>query len=82
MKHKITYGQLIKKLLSIGYTEKRISGSHTILFKEQNNSTIVLPAFNKNKIIEPYILMTIRKNIVEKGVLNADDFIKLVSGIL
>lgn len=76
---KITYGDLVKKLLSIGFEEVRMKGSHLILFNKKHNSTIVLPLFSKNKIAEQYIIMTVKKNLVEKGVLNVEQYIELMT---
>jgi predicted RNA binding protein YcfA (HicA-like mRNA interferase family) len=79
MRLKITYGDLIKKLIKVGFEEKRMKGSHLILYNEKFNSTIVLPLFKRNKIAEQYIIMTVRKNLVEKGVLNKEQFNELIN---
>jgi len=69
---------LINKLQKTGFIEKRISGAHVVLFNNEYGSTIVILSFRKNKIIEKYILLTVRKNLVGKGVLNSEEFIKLL----
>jgi predicted RNA binding protein YcfA (HicA-like mRNA interferase family) len=74
MNIKITYGDLIKKLLTIDFEEKRIVGSHIMLINTKYNCTIVLPSFKKNKLAEQYIIMAVRKNLIEKGILNIDGF--------
>lgn len=75
---KVTFGKIIENLKQIGYVEKRISNSHVILFNTEHNSTIVLPAFKKNKIAEIYLIRTIQKNVVEKGIMTKEDFDKLI----
>ncbi len=75
---KITYGDLIKMLLSIGFEEVRMRSSHIILHNKKFNSTIVIPLFSKNKIAEQYILMTVKKNLIEKGVLNDEQYNELI----
>lgn len=78
MRSRITYGILINKLKSIDFVEKKIQESHIVLFNNKFNSTIVLPSFKKNKQIENYILMTVKKNLVGKGVLNSEEFEELI----
>lgn len=74
MRTKITYGELIKRLVDLGFVEKRLKGSHTILFNEEYNSTIVLPSYRKSKIAELYLILSIKKNIIGKGILNQEEF--------
>ena len=78
MKTKITYGELVNRLLKNGFSEKRMKGSHIILFNEKFNSTIVLPSYRKSKIVEQYIILTIKKNIVGKGIMNEIEFQNLI----
>ena len=79
MRTKITYGELIKKLLKKGFIEKRMKGSHIILFNKNFNSTIVLPSYRKNKIVEHYIIMTVKKNLVGKGIVNEEEFKNIIN---
>jgi len=79
MRIKITYNELTKRLRGIGYVEKRLTGSHLILDNEKFHSTIVLPIFNRNKLAEPYFILTVKKNIVEKGILTDEEFGELLT---
>lgn len=69
MRIKITYKSLIKKLHQINFIEKRMAGSHLILFNVKFNSTIVLPMMRTSEIVPEYFLKTIKKNLLEKGIL-------------
>jgi predicted RNA binding protein YcfA (HicA-like mRNA interferase family) len=80
MRIKITYNELTKKLLNIGYTKKRITGSHLVFTNENFNSSIVFPVFKRNKLAEQYFIMTVKKNVIEKGILTEEQFIELMSG--
>lgn len=79
MRIKITYKSLVKKLIKIGFVEKRLAGSHLILVHNRFNSTIVLPMTNATEIAAEYFLRTIRKNLIEKGVLTEEQFYVLMT---
>lgn len=79
MRIKITYKLLVKKLHKIDFIEKRIAGSHLILVNEKFNSTIVLPMTKATETVAEYFLKTIRKNLVEKGILTEEQFYVLMT---
>ncbi|MCX6214566.1 hypothetical protein [Spirosoma sp.] len=73
MKTSITYSELINKLVDLGFTKKTV-GSHVLLSYKEYDSTIVMPSFKGKIIAQTYFLQAVRKNLVEKGVLTADQF--------
>jgi predicted RNA binding protein YcfA (HicA-like mRNA interferase family) len=77
MKIKITYQDLVKMLQKNGFVTSKKIGSHLVLVNEKYQSKIVFPVSHKNEIVKPYILLSIRKNLVEKGVLTEEKFTEL-----
>ena len=73
----LTYGGLIKKLQTVGFTENKFNG-HIVLQNSQYDSTIVLPSYTKAKKVEANLLFTIRKNLIEKGVLSSKQLNELL----
>lgn len=78
MRIKVTHKELIKKLHKINYVEARMVGSHLILVNNSFNSTIVLPIAKPKEIVAEYFLRTIRKNMIEKGILTEEEFYNLM----
>jgi predicted RNA binding protein YcfA (HicA-like mRNA interferase family) len=79
MRIKITYRELVKRLKEIHFIEKSKIGFHLMLINQDYNITIVLPLAKITETVPEYLLKTIRKSIVEKGVMNEDDFYNLMS---
>jgi predicted RNA binding protein YcfA (HicA-like mRNA interferase family) len=79
MQKKITYKVLIKKLQEIHFVQKRMVGTHLIMFNSEYNSTVVLPSVKLSEAVAPYFLRSIKKNLIEKGVLTEEQFLQLVS---
>jgi len=76
---KITYNDLVKKLNNLGYQEKKALGEHLILENQKYRSTVVLPTAKPDTIVAQYFLRSVKKNIIEKGVITEDSFEKLLS---
>ena len=79
MRTKIIYKELVKKLKEIDFVEKRKIGFHLMLINSQYNITIVLPIAKITETVPEYLLKTIRKNIVEKGMMTEEDFYNLLN---
>ncbi len=79
MGSKITYRELVKKLNSLGYIKKSVLETHVILENQQYQSTVVLPTVKPTAHVAEYFLRSVKKNIVEKGIINENSFEKLLS---
>ena len=79
MRIKITFRELVKRLKEIDFTEKSKIGLHLMLINQAYNITIVLPIAKVTETVPDYLIKTIRKSIVEKGVMNEDDFYNLMN---
>lgn len=71
---KITYDQLIKKLIQIGFIEKRMTGGHLIMSHIHYDALVVLPYFRKKEQVPIQIMTSIKKTITSKGILTPIEF--------
>ena len=71
---KITYDQLIKKLLFIDFVEKRKTGGRLVFSHLHSDTLVVLPFFKKKEQVPIHIMASIKKTIISKGILSPDQF--------
>ncbi|MCP4345838.1 MAG: hypothetical protein GY795_09965 [Desulfobacterales bacterium] len=64
---KITYGELEKFLISLGFEETKRTG-HTVFLNNEFDSLITLPRYRKNKLVESRHLLMIKVNLAGKGI--------------
>ena len=72
----MTANALVNLLKSVGFSKARQVGSHIILNYPNRDSIIVVP-MSGDKELRPSVLTTIKKNIVEKGIISESEFTQL-----
>ncbi len=70
MRKKVTFQQLEKFLLDIGFVSTPTTGNHKVFEHEASGAIILLPLTTPDEPVEPGRLASIRNVIVGKGVLD------------
>lgn len=74
MSKQITFAELEKILLELGFIPSPAQGTHQV-FKHLNSGTLViLPGYNKQDIVNPAHLVSTRRVLAENGLMNGDVF--------
>lgn len=69
--------ELINVLDSLGYTIKSQMGSHMILKHPKYESIVTIPM--KGGDLPKFIISSVKKNVVEKGVTSESNFLKAIN---
>ncbi len=71
-----------KKLVSIledlGFNKVRTKGSHMIFSNSKYNATVVMRSFKRNEPISEMHLASVRKTIIEKGIVTQEEWNELL----
>jgi predicted RNA binding protein YcfA (HicA-like mRNA interferase family) len=70
MRKQLTFKQLERFLLDIGFISVPTAGEHKVFEHEASGAIILLPLTNPDDTVEPVRLASIRNLIVGKGVLD------------
>jgi predicted RNA binding protein YcfA (HicA-like mRNA interferase family) len=74
MSKQITFAELEKLLLELGFIPSPAQGTHQV-FKHLNSGTLViLPGYNKQDIVNPAHLVSTRRVLVENSLMNEEAF--------
>jgi hypothetical protein len=76
---RITFAQLRRLLLDMGFTETVTPRSHVFFAHEASGAEVALPIYRANRIVLPHHLITVRIMLDGKGLMPADDFDAFVS---
>ena len=80
MTNKVTYHQLEKALVSLGF-EKVEGGDFTIFKNMVYDALIVLPKGINTTIVRPVHLLVAEKTVTEKGIASSDKFARAIAGV-
>jgi len=71
---RITFAQLRRLLLDMGFTETVPPKSHVFFAHEPSGAEVSLPIYRSNRLILPHHLNTVRIMLDAKGLMEGDDF--------
>ena len=71
--NRVTYGELIKALNSLGF-HRLSQNQHLVFDSREQDALIVLPRVDMRRMVSPAHLLMVEKTVVEKGVATRDEF--------
>ena len=75
----ITYDQLTQLLLDLGFEDRSVEGSHRAFFHSGSDTWVSFSEYAAGEVpARPVDLASVRKHLVEKGLLRETDFAKLL----
>jgi predicted RNA binding protein YcfA (HicA-like mRNA interferase family) len=78
---RITFGQLRRLLIDMGFTETVTPKSHVFFAHERSGAEVALPIYRSNRIVLPHHLSTVRVMLDAKGLMDEDDFDEAVASV-
>src|SRR5207249_2060503 len=78
---RITFVQLRKLLLEIGFIETLVPNSHVFFSHQQSGAEIALPIYRANRIVLPHHLASVRIMLDAKGLMEGADFDDFVASV-
>lgn len=75
---KVTYDSLEQLLLHIGFIRGYTAGSHKVYEHTPSDTIILLPPSRPDEVVDAIHLLAVRKTVVERGVLDGDEFDRLL----
>jgi len=76
---RITYAQLTRLLLDVGFEDRSVRGSHRAFFHSGSDTWVSFSDYAAGEVpVRPVDLASVRKHLVEKGLLKEADFAKLL----
>lgn len=76
---RITFGQLRRLLLEMGFGETVVPKSHVFFAHQPSGAEFALPVYRSNRIVRPHHVATVRTTLDATGMIGADDFNALVA---
>jgi predicted RNA binding protein YcfA (HicA-like mRNA interferase family) len=73
--HQITYGQLRRLLLGIGFTEETVPGSQRVFAHAASGTIIVFGSHSDREIARRADVISTSRHLDEKGLLATEDFL-------
>jgi hypothetical protein len=80
MSKQITFAELEKKLLDIGFIPSPAQGTQKVFVYPDWGALVVFPGYQKNDIVHPAHLISTRKALTENGLTSTDEFNDFCSG--
>lgn len=71
---RVTFAQLRRLLLHMGFTETVRPKSHVFFAHERSGAETALPNYRSNQIVMPHHLATVRIMLDAKGLMDGDAF--------
>ncbi len=71
---RITFAQLRRLLLEIGFTETVAPKSHVFFAHQPSGAEFALPVYRANRIVLPHHLAMIRTTLDATGLMEGDEF--------
>jgi hypothetical protein len=71
---RITFGQLRRLLLDLGFTETVTPKSHVFFAHQPSGAELALPIYRSNRIVLPHHLVSVRVTLDANGLMDKDDF--------
>lgn len=78
---RITFAQLRRLLLDMGFTETVTPKSHVLFVHELSGAEMAFPIYRANRLVMPHHLATARVTLDRKGLMEADDFDEFVESV-
>jgi hypothetical protein len=78
---RITFGQLRRLLLDMGFIETVTPKSHVFFARQTSGAEIALPIYRSNRIVFPHHLVSIRIMLDAKGLMEGDAFDDVVASV-
>jgi hypothetical protein len=76
----ITYGELDSLLGRLGFVPVSTSGPQKVFENPAFDALVVLPPAGADESVRPHHLVSVRKLVVEKGIVDSDTFERLIEG--
>lgn len=71
---KITFAQLRRLLVDVGFTPIVVPGSHIGFEHHEYDFTIMLPVYKPNQVVLPHHILTVRIQLDGSGLLDGEEF--------
>jgi predicted RNA binding protein YcfA (HicA-like mRNA interferase family) len=71
---RVTFAELRRMLLDMGFTETVVPGSHVFFAHQPSGAEVALPIYRSNRMVLPHHLITVRIMLDAKGLMDRDDF--------
>ena len=78
-KPRVTFAELRRLLLDMGFTEAVTPGSHVFFAHQPSGAEVALPIYRANRLVLPHHLITVRMMLDAKGLMDRDDFEEYVA---
>jgi hypothetical protein len=78
---RISFAQLRQLLLDLGFTETVAPKSHVFFAHEPSGAEMALPIYRSNRIVLPHHLLSVRRMLDAKGLMDANDFDDFVAAL-
>lgn len=69
----MSYRELERILLGVGFTQSRVAGSHRLFSRPERGITIVLPISARRYLSYRHVA-AVRRTIVESGIMSSEEF--------
>jgi predicted RNA binding protein YcfA (HicA-like mRNA interferase family) len=79
MSKQITFADLEKLLLDLGFVSNPVSGTQQVFVYPDLDILVILPGYNKKDMVHPAHLVSTRKILSENGLMDTDVFNELCS---
>jgi predicted RNA binding protein YcfA (HicA-like mRNA interferase family) len=71
---RVTYAELRRMLLDLGFTETVVPRSHVFFAHQRPGAEVALPIYRANRIVMPHHLIAVRVTLDATGLMDRDDF--------
>ena len=78
-KPRITFAELRRLLLDMGFSEAITPGSHTFFAHRLPGAEVALPLYRSDRFVRPHHLITVGMMLDAAGLMNRDDFEEYVA---
>jgi hypothetical protein len=78
-KPKISFSQLRKLLLDLGFVETITPKKHTFFAHESSGAEFAMPIYRSNQAVRPHHLIAVRMMLDATGVMEGDEFDEAVA---
>jgi hypothetical protein len=79
MHNALTYADLDALLRQWGFAPVSTAGTQRVFENASLNAIIILPPYATNEPVRPHHLVTVRKTVVENGIIDEDAFERLMA---
>ena len=79
MHNALTYADLDALLRQLGFAPVSTAGTQKVFENPSVNAIIILPPYAPNEPVRPHHLVTVRKTVVENGLIDEDAFERLMA---